>query len=149
MGVSKSFIAPGDFLALQQIALELSAKYPSDWLERFWRGPNMWADWILCMVAIAIMFSQLPPLAMLVPAVIAQGIRILPKLFWNRLPNAPRWAHPKAILTEQQQVAVDDVVTRLTPVQRARLDMLLPVSTGDKFWLVLTAAAHRFHSNLT
>jgi hypothetical protein len=130
-----------DELAMEQIASRLAALYPSDWYERFWRGPHLLyhtgfmlvAAWLL-METHSVMVALIPPLLWQV-AVVA-----CPRFLLGRFAHAPRWAHARAQLEPSETHQVNRIVARIGPEFKGAVGPLLPVQTGDRFWIVLKQA---------
>lgn len=133
--------AKEDEAAMEQIASRLATLYPSDWYERFWRGPYllyytgvmMFAAWLLMKTG-SLVLAALP---WLMWQVFMVGC---PRFLLGRIAHAPRWAHEKAHLEPGETHQVNRIVARIGPRFKSAVDPLLPVLTGDRFWIVLKQA---------
>lgn len=136
-----AYIENSDFQRLKGIAENLSKKYPSDWLERFWHGKNIHVFLAAIVLGLLIAQTSLPLWSAFLPFFVASILfRYLPTLVLHRKMHAPRWAHPKASLSSAEVSEIESVVQRLKPVQRNVVAKYLPATTGDRFWLIWSSA---------
>lgn len=124
---------------MEAIATRLAKKYPSDWYERFWTGPH---HFIVMFVAGIIGFwvwqeSGSLMLGLAVPVLLHVVSVVLPRLVLGRSAYAPRWAHSAAKLEMEDVDIVNRVVKAMGEDFMRVMAPLLPVLTGDRFWIVL------------
>lgn len=140
-GDAQVYLTHADLVPLEEVATRLAAKYPADAYERFWKGTHR--RWSVAAIAVCLLMWGVgaPWWGVPIPWLLYTGVTCwLPRLLWQRLEHAPRWAHPAARLDDADVVLVSQFVLTLKPVQRAQLEALLPVKTGDEFYTVLEAA---------
>lgn len=123
---------------LEVIAKRLGQKYPSDWYERFWKGPHHF----ILMFVWGLGFwvwqqSDSLMLALAVPALWQLVAVVLPRLMLGRCAYAPRWAHSAAKLEMEDVHTINRVVKSMGDDFMRAVAPLLPVLTGDRFWIVL------------
>lgn len=130
-----------DAMALEKIAARLTSAYPSDWYERFWQGPYLLyytgvmfaATWIWMKTG-SLWWALVPP------AVWKLTMVECPRILLGRTAHAPRWAHSKAVLEPNETHQINRIVARIGPHFKNAVNPLLPVQSGDRFWIVLKQA---------
>lgn len=123
---------------LEVIATRLGQKYPSDWYERFWTGPHHFILMFVWGVGFWVwQLSESLMLALAVPLLWQIVAVVLPRLMLGRFAYAPRWAHSAAKLEMEDVHTVNRVVKSMGEDFVRVMAPLLPVLTGDRFWIVL------------
>lgn len=126
---------------LELIAIRLSQKYPGDWYERMWSGPHLFyatffygvGFWVWKETNSLVLGVTAPVLWQLVSV-------IMPRMLLGRIAHAPRWAHSAAKLEAVDTHTVNRVVRAIGGGFMEAMTPLLPVMTGDRFWIVLKHA---------
>ena len=133
--------ARDDPIALEQIASRLATQYPSDVYERFWQGPHTLYYACVFMIGAWLMMSTHSVLMAAIPFLVWHAVVVgLPRFMLGRIAHAPRWAHSAAVLNADETHKINRIVARLGPEFKHAVDPLLPVKTGDRFWIVLKQA---------
>lgn len=123
---------------LEQLCDSLAERYPPDWYEKLWNGIHLQLTVAVGLMSAWLFAADYPGLVALAPMVVGHGIAVLlPALLWERHAMTPRWAHPKARLTADEQLQVARLVQEQGMKERLRATGLLPVRTGDQFWRVM------------
>jgi len=137
---SRSRISRGDHARLQGVALRLATRYPPDWLER--RGEQVVGAAVLGCFLLACLIALVwsPWWAYLVPVVLPPLISgVIPSCLLGREPGCPRWAHPKAIVDEQDVALIGAIVAALDRPLREQCLKHCPADSGTKFFSIWQA----------
>ena len=123
---------------LEVVAARLGQKYPSDWYERFWRGPHHIVLMIVWGVGFWVwMHVDKLMLGLAVPVLWHIVAVVTPRLVLGRSAYAPRWAHSAAKLDMEDVHTVNSAVKSMGDDFVGAMSPFLPVLTGDRFWIVL------------
>jgi hypothetical protein len=126
---------------LELIATRLSQKYPGDWYERLWNGPHLFYATFFCGAGFWVWTATNSlVLGMMPPAIWHVVSVIMPRMLLGRIAHAPRWAHSAAKLEAVDTHTVNRVVRAMGGGFMEAMTPLLPVMTGDRFWIVLKHA---------
>jgi hypothetical protein len=126
---------------LEGIAIRMSQKYPGDWYERMWSGPHLFYATFFYGVGFwvwkesgSLVLGMLGPVFWQIISV------VVPRMMLGRIAHAPRWAHAAAKLDAGDTHTVNKVVRAIGGRFMEAMHPLLPVMTGDRFWIVLKHA---------
>lgn len=126
---------------LELIATRLSQKYPGDWYERMWSGPHLFYGTFFFGLGFWVWKeTNSLVLGMTAPLLWHMVSVIMPRVFLGRIAHAPRWAHAAAKLEAADTHTVNRVVRAIGGGFMEAMMPLLPVMTGDRFWIVLKHA---------
>jgi hypothetical protein len=127
--------------ALEVIAIRMSQKYPADWYERMWSGAHLFYSTFFYGVGFWIWKESGSLLLALLGPVFWQVMAVIvPRLALGRIAHAPRWAHAAAKMDASDTHMVNKVVRSIGGGFLEAMTPLLPVMTGDRFWIVLKHA---------
>lgn len=133
----RSPISRGDHARLHGVALRLAQKYPPDWLER--RGAQVHGATLLGSVLLAWLLALMWSSwwAYLVPVVLPPLISgVAPLCLLGREPGRPRWAHPKALVDEQDVALISAIVDTIDESCREQFSKHCPADSGAKFFSI-------------
>lgn len=136
---SRSPLSRGDHARLEGVARRLAYRYPPDWLERL-RCQLYAATLLLCFLLaylIAVVWSVW--WAYLVPAAGPLLVAALPLVLFGRHPGRPRWAHPQAVVDEDDVKTVEAIVGAMDVGLRRKLARHCPARDGAKFFRIWQA----------
>ncbi len=133
----------GDSVRLQGVVNRLARAYPPDWLERC--GARLYGAAIVASLALTGLVGALwsPWWTYLIPVVCPLLlVGVLPVWLFGREPGRPRWAHPLAIVSDDDAALIGRIVAGLPANCRAGLLQHCPANDGAKvfaLWQLLQA----------
>jgi len=137
-------LSRSDYRRLQGVARRLAQTYPPDWLER--RSSQLHIATILASLALTLLVGALwsPWWTYLVPAMCPLLLLcVLPRWLFGREAGRPRWAHPLAIVEDDDVALIATIVDAMDGPFNAAFARHCPASDGAKFfaiWQVLQCA---------
>jgi len=137
-------LSRGDQFRLQGVVNRLARAYPPDWLERC--GAQLYGATIVASLALTCLVGTLwsPWWTYLIPVVCPLLLLgVLPVWLFGREPGRPRWAHPLAIVGDDDAALIGRIVAAMDEHSRAALLRHCPASDGAKvfaLWQLLQAA---------
>lgn len=127
--------------ALEAIAARMAKTYPADWYERMWTGPHLfYATFFYGLGFWVWEASGSFLLGMLAPVFWQLAAVVMPRLLLGRIAHAPRWAHAAAKIDVDETHTINKVVRSIGGSFMHAMLPLLPVVSGDRFWIVLKHA---------
>lgn len=142
---SRTALSRGDHLRLQGVVNRLARAYPPDWLERC--GAQLYGATIVASLGLTGLVGALwsPWWTYLIPVVCPLLlVGVLPVWLFGREPGRPRWAHPLAIVSDDDAALIGRIVDALPEPSRAGLLQHCPANDGAKvfaLWQLLQLAA--------
>jgi len=139
-----SVLSRGDHVRLQGMVNRLARAYPPDWLERC--GAQLYGATIVASLALTGVVGALwsPWWTYLIPVVCPLLLLgVLPVWLFGREPGRPRWAHPLAIVGDDDAALIGRIVAAMDEPSRAELLQHCPANDGAKvfaLWQLLQAA---------
>jgi hypothetical protein len=139
-----SALSRGDHVRLQAVVNRLARAYPPDWLERC--GGQLYGATIVASLALTGVVGALwsPWWTYLIPVVCPLLLLgVLPVWLFGREPGRPRWAHPLAIVGDDDAALIGRIVAAMDEPSRAELLRHCPANDGAKvfaLWQLLQAA---------
>lgn len=140
---SRYRLSRADTARLQGVAFSLAQKYPPDWLER--RGAQVYGVTLLGCFLLACLIAVFwsPWWAYLMPVLLPPLISgVIPLCLLGREPGRPRWAHPKAIMDEDDVSMIAAIVDKIDSPFRERFSRHCPADNGAKFYTLWQALHH-------
>lgn len=143
-GPSRRALSRGDGVRLQGVVNRLARAYPPDWLERC--GAQLYGATIVISLGLTGLVGALwsPWWTYLIPVVCPLLLAgALPVWLFGREPGRPRWAHPLAIVSDDDAAMIGRMVDAMPASCRAGLLQYCPANDGAKFfalWQLLQAA---------
>jgi hypothetical protein len=137
-------LSRGDQFRLQGVVNRLARAYPPDWLERC--GAQLHSLTIVASLGLTALVGALwsPWWTYLIPVVCPLLlVGVLPVWLFGREPGRPRWAHPLAIMNDDDAAMIGRIVAAMDEHSRAGLLPYCPANDGAKvfaLWQLLQAA---------
>ena len=137
-------LSRGDHFRLQGVVNRLARAYPPDWLERC--GAQLYGATIVASLMLTGVVGVLwsPWWTYLIPVVCPLLLLgVLPVWLFGREPGRPRWAHPLAIVSDEDAAMIGRIVAAMDEPSRAGLLPHCPANDGEKvfaLWQLLQAA---------
>lgn len=138
-------LSRGDHRRLQCVVNRLARAYPPDWLERC--GAQLYGATIVASLALTGVVGALwsPWWTYLIPVLCPLLLAgVLPVWLFGREPGRPRWAHPLAIVSDDDAAMIGRIVDAMDEPSRAGLLQYCPANDGAKvfaLWQLLQLAA--------
>ena len=126
-------LSRGDHLRLQGVVNRLARAYPPDWLERC--GAQLYGATIVASLALTGVVGALwsPWWTYLIPVVCPLLLLgVLPVCLFGREPGRPRWAHPLAVVSDDDAAMIGRIVAAMDEHSRAGLLPRCPANDGAK-----------------
>lgn len=140
----RQLLSHGDYLRLQGVARRLARAYPPDWLER--RSSQLYVATVLASLGLTFLIGAMwsPWWTYLVPVVFPLLVlMVLPRWLFGREAGCPRWAHPLAVVNDDDVALIATIVAAMDGPFNAAFARHCPASDGAKFfaiWQVLQCA---------
>ena len=137
-------LSRADHFRLQTVVNRLARVYPPDWLERC--GAQLYGATIVASLGLTGLVGVLwsPWWTYLIPVVCPLLlVGVLPVWLFGREPGRPRWAHPLAIVSDDDAAMIGRIVDAMDEHSRAGLSPHCPANDGAKvfaLWQLLQAA---------
>ena len=137
-------LSRSDHVRLQGVVNRLARAYPPDWLERC--GAQLHGATIVASLGLTGLVGALwsPWWTYLIPVVCPLLLLgVLPVWLFGREPGRPRWAHPLAIVGDDDAALIGRMVEAMPSSSRAGLLQHCPANDGAKvfaLWQLLQAA---------
>ncbi len=134
----------GDSVRLKGVVNRLARAYPPDWLERC--GAQLYGAAIVASLGLTGLVGALwsPWWTYLIPVVCPLLlVGVLPVWLFGREPGRPRWAHPLAIVSDDDAALIGRIIDALPEQSKTGLLQHCPANDGAKFfalWQQLQAA---------
>jgi hypothetical protein len=141
---SRTALSRADGIRLQGVVNRLAREYPPDWLERC--GAQLYGAAIVASLGLTGLVGALwsPWWTYLIPVVCPLLLLgVLPVWLFGREPGRPRWAHPLAIVNDDDAAMIGRIVDAMDVRCTAALLRYCPASDGAKvfaLWQLLQAA---------
>lgn len=141
---SRTALSRGDRLRLLGVVNRLARAYPPDWLERC--GAQLYGATILASLGLTALVGALwsPWWTYLIPVVCPLLLLgVLPVWLFGREPGRPRWAHPLAVVSDDDAALIGRIVAAMDEQSRAGLLPHCPANDGAKvfaLWQQLQSA---------
>lgn len=99
-------LSRGDHIRLRGVVSRIAKTYPPDWLER--GGPQLYCATILASLMVTYLVGAVwsPWWTYLIPVVFPLLLSVLLVLLFDREPSRPRWAHPLAIVNDDDAAII-------------------------------------------
>ena len=137
-------LSRGDHVRLQGVVNRLARAYPPDWLERC--GTQLHSVTIVASLGLTALVGALwsPWWTYLIPVVCPLLlVGVLPVWLFGREPGRPRWAHPLAIVNDDDAAMIGRIVAAVDEPSRTGLLQYCPANDGAKvfaLWQLLQSA---------
>lgn len=126
-------LSRADHFRLQAVVNRLARAYPPDWLERC--GAQLYGATIVASLGLTGLVGVLwsPWWTYLIPVVCPLLlVGVLPVWLFGREPGRPRWAHPLAIVSDDDAAMIGRIVDAMDEHSRAGLSPHCPANDGAK-----------------
>lgn len=143
MNCPRKPLSRSDHARLCDVAGRLARKYPPDWLERrrsqlyAWTLISCFLLGYLCAVVWSTWWAYLIPA---VGPLLISGV--IPLCVFGREPGRPRWAHPKAVVGDEDVAMIGVLVDAMDDPLRIKLARHCPATDGAKFFRIWQALRH-------
>ena len=136
-------LSRADRMYLRGVVFRIARRYPPDWLER--RGSQLYCVTTIASLALTYLIGTFwsPWWTYLIPVVFPLFLSILLVWLFDREPGRPRWAHPLAIVNNDDTALIGQMIEATDGQLKTKLSKYCPVNNGARLfaiWQVLQYA---------